>query len=309
MHRGIRTPADATRRVRDHGLLSSSRARHDNPRVSKTNVLLSLFVALLATVCTESSAQYATRMMPQDGKQPLVDNYTASAFLTLTGDPVADVRAQMRLPGLRMLTTPSTKAGNFTAFDQYLNVARGQQPGGFRWAYVYDEMFYDAGGVRIGLHETTIISAAMRAKAAGMKSAVTILPDVVLHRDFRLLNQAAFDVIGVVVYQGIESRLPLDPSCRVSANPYANYLWCSLQRLRQLGFQGEVWYVFQGFVDPRLPGAGQFFAQQYEALSMAHAHGITGVVNYGYAFDFPYEPHLARGQGTAYDTALRRPLP
>jgi hypothetical protein len=268
-----------------------------------------LLFASLALFAPAALSQYATRMMPQDGRQPLLDNYNASSNVNVTGDPQADVQAQMRLPGARMLVTTPTKGDAFDGFYRYLEVAKLQQPGGFRWAYVYDEMFWEGNAVRIGAYESDIVAAARRAQAYGMKSTISMLPDVILDRNFRLSAPDAFDVIGIDVYQGVENRVAPPASCQVMNNVYANLLWCSLQRLRQAGFKGEVWYIFQGFIDPRKGDATQFFALQNQVIALAGAHGISGVVNYGYAFDFPQEEPLARGKGSAYDALLRVPVP
>jgi len=100
---------------------------------------------------------------------------------------------------------------------------------------------------------------------------------------FKLENINAYDGISIDVYPSIRPTVPLLGSCRFSDNELENLFYCSAQKLRSLGFTGEIGYIFQGFGmrgeshDHRM----SYLIKQRQAIDNAAAMGATAVMSFG----------------------------
>lgn len=247
--------------------------------------------------------QPSDRVMPDPG-------YALQIQPLSEPDPATSVLAQSKLPGNVILWAGFTKGAGFAAFPAF--VAQARQYPQITHAYVYDELFWSlAGQTVIGLDEAAVLQAAQVAHAAGLKSVVTILPDVILDPAFRLQDINAFDVISIDVYP---SARPHDASqlgsCKYNSNLYSNLLFCSIQKLRAMGFRGDVWYIYQAFGVHSETEAllREQLTQQRETIGDAAKLGASGLVPWGLylgADAIANEPFLYQLAGTPLESLVR----
>lgn len=217
-------------------------------------------------------------------------------------DPAASVLAQSRLGGNVMLWAGFTKGEGFDRFPAFVEQAR-KYPN-ITHAYVYDELFWTGQETVIGLDEAAILQAAQLARAAGLKTVVTLMPDVVLDPAFRLADGNAFDAIGLDVYPSARPHIVSQlGTCRYSDNLYSNLFYCAARKLRAQGYTGQIWYVYQAF------GSHQETADQLrreltlqrETINDAARLGADGIVPWGLhlgAEQIAAEPFLYQLAGT-----------
>lgn len=220
-------------------------------------------------------------------------------------DPAASVLAQSRLgPGV-MLWAGFTKGQGFATFPSF--VAEAARYPNITHAYVYDEFGWDGSKVVIGMDEAAILQAARLARAAGLKPVISIMPDVILDPAFKLAEINVFSIIGV---NGYPSSRPHDASqlgaCKVNSNLYSNLFYCSVQKLRAMGYTNDVWYVYQAF-GVHTETEAQLRAKlelQRETINDAAKLGAAGVAPWGlYLSDaqIKVEPFLFQLAGTALE--------
>lgn len=256
-----------------------------------------LVLAVLLSGC--GGGGYDVRMMVAwDATAPAEAGFDSS-----TSPPALDaaqsIASQLQAPGDLMLQVPGAKEGNYgPALAHLIEATRHPR---FKWVYVHDELFWTRErGIVIGHLEPQVTEAARYVKAHGLKSAVSILPEVVLHPDFRLADPGAFDVIGIDVYPSM--GVDWNPrGCRYSENLYSTMLHCAIRRLRALGFTGEVWYIYQSFGLHGDAQLAQRLAMQRITIEEAPLMGVTGLVSWGYTYSSPAEPELFPLKGTPYD--------
>jgi hypothetical protein len=227
-------------------------------------------------------------------------------FTSTTSPPALNaqdsVRDQLRGKGDLAFQIPGAKDGNFVKYLPHLEeVAKHRDR--FKWIYVFDEMFYSPQrGVEIGALEEQITEAALTVQWYGFKSAVSMMPDVILHPDFRMRNFKAFDVIAIDVYP---SNITTDFGCNYyPSNPTANLLACSYYKLREMGYTGEIWYMYQAFGVPSDPKLRENLAMQRETIQNAPSIGINGLISFGYDMYPEYEAPLFGLKGTEYDALV-----
>jgi hypothetical protein len=252
------------------------------------------------------ASAYAWRAMVQSNpatRNP--GNWNVGVLWEVPSDPVQGIKNQMAVPGNLVLGTPPTKPGRLEVLQPYVAEA-AKHPSRFKWVYLYDEMFWEGsvGGMHIdiGAHEQEIDSAARAVHAMGLKTIVTVLPDVAFDKNFRLAEPGAFDVIALDEYPS--SRLADTAPCTFSANATVNRLHCAVERLRRAGYRGEIWYVYQAFVNRADAKLDEHLREQLEAIRVAPSLGIVGLVGFGYDVEFPAEPRLAQGKGTEYEALI-----
>lgn len=171
------------------------------------------------------------------------------------------------------------------------------------WMYVADEMFFTGTAIQIGWMEAEITAAAREAKAAGKFTTVTILPEVILTPGFALKDMGAFDAIGLDLYPSL--GLGFDPrGCTYNANPYTTLLFCAGRRLRELGYAGELCYVYQAFATTGDPLLREKMRLQREAMMDAAAMGADCLVGWGYDIDPQVYAPLVPGQGSDIDALV-----
>lgn len=229
--------------------------------------------------------------------------FNASFWQPTTTDPVAGVAQQAQGSGaVGLLTQPSTKGAGFAAWPAWIEQAH--KYANVRYAYVYDEMFWEPGsggpsGIAIGANESAIYQAAAQARAAGLLAAVTMPPAVVMAPDFALKDANALDVIALDLYPS--SPISLDThGCAYDANPYTTLLYCAVQKLRSLGFAGQIWYVPQAFAFKSEDHAQLIAHMQLQAQTMqvAPSFGVTGIAPYGLYWSLPADSPFIQGHGS-----------
>lgn len=161
-------------------------------------------------------------------------------------DPVLSARRQASLGGNVILWIGGKSdevVRNFPAL-----IAEAAKHANFTHVYLYDELFWngDTFQIEIGRHEDLVLEGARIAHAAGLKTVVTILPDVILDPAFKLADINAFDGISIDVYPSIRISNDLH-GCQVQGNLYEQLLACSVQKLRGMGFVGQIGYIYQAF--------------------------------------------------------------
>lgn len=162
--------------------------------------------------------------------------------------------------GLRMEILPYRDTSAYA-----VNLAITTRP---TWVYVYDELFWTGTSVDIGKDELGATAAAQAVQRAGLKTAISILPAVIADPGFTLKFPTAFDVIAVDIYPSF------------GMHPLAD-LRASVNRLRALGFKGEIWYIYQGPKGfPAITDDQR--AEQDQAIRLAPFLGVSGLVEYNY---------------------------
>ena len=173
--------------------------------------------------------------------------------------------------------------------------------------YLYDELFWTGQAVQIGLHESEVLSGAQIAHAAGLKTAISITPQAILHPDFALRDSNAFDLIAIIVYPGYAIATP--QGCTFDGNRLSTALYCSYMRLLSLGYRGRIGYVAQGFA---IEGTAynetvQQFALQKQTIDKAHAMHVDAFMAWGVYLgraEIAAEPFLQPLGGTAFEPLL-----
>lgn len=230
-----------------------------------------------------SSYQVKTMLrLGHHGPVPDTPGFNSSIITSADSQSVADfVAQQASAKGLVVLSVGSAKSTDFSQLGQYL--AAGTSHPNVRWVYLYDELFWNGSSVQIGLDEAPVLVASKQVHAAGLQTAVSILPDVILDPNFKVSDINAFDVIAIDVYPSIRPTLWF-ANC-TGANPYTATLACSVKRLRDLGYSGQIWYIYQAFGDSADMNLKSELAQQNETIAAAPKLGITGLVSFGYYDD------------------------
>lgn len=246
-----------------------------------------------------SQSDYATKLIVQSSPQQANGaGFNASAvFPELPElDAAKGVAQQLLAPGAVDVTLyPSTKGGNFQALPGYLQEA-AKHADRARWVYVYDELFWESGRIAIGAHEPEIVAAAHQVQQAGLKSSISILPEVILTPGFALQDPAAFDVIMIDAYPSLRFTADLS-GCNFTGNTNTQLLHCSVQKLRDAGFKGEVWYIYQAFGDSQDADLVAKLQQQRETIALAPSFGVTGLVSFGFYMK-PNPGPLYAGEGS-----------
>jgi hypothetical protein len=270
---------------------------------------LILLAALLLTACGGGGSSspavpaYSVRMMTRlafSGPVPADHGFNASAIGPMQwSDVAANVAQQAASPADLMLLIGAR--GDLSQLSAYLTEAVKYPR--FRWVYLYDELGWEGDQIALGAHWGDVEAAADMVHAAGLQTAVSILPDVILAPGFA--PPFGVDVIGVDVYPSGRGTPTIPAGCATSANPYTDLLACSVQRLRADGFKGQVWYIYEAFGNSVEPDLAAKLAKQRETIAAAPALGVSGLVAYGYiASPAALPPPLYQGQGSPIDSLV-----
>lgn len=158
------------------------------------------------------------------------------------------INQQIANPGRLMLWAGFTKGEGFGNFKDYVDLAA--QTNRFEYAYIYDELFWEninnTAQTAIGYNEDAVLEAAKYAQSKNLKPAIVILPNVILDEKFALKEINTYDTIGIDVYPSILVTKDTG-TCKYNDNVLTNLLYCSQKKLRDLGFTGKIWYVYQAF--------------------------------------------------------------
>lgn len=222
--------------------------------------------------------------------------FNVSMSTPTSEDVAVSVAAQANTTNwVMMQIRPSTKDGDFSGLAAYL--AEAVNYPNINAVYLYDELFYVNNQIQIGLHAAAVIQAAQQCRVAGYYSAISILPEVVLDANFQYpaANLNEFDIIAIDVYPSMGVNWSLADGCTYSNNLYTNMLYLAYTKLRNLGFTGQVWYIYQGFTIAGQPTDLNKFTLQQETIAAAPAIGITGLIPYAYKWFPGLEPNILPG--------------
>lgn len=251
---------------------------------------------------------------PRTGICPF-EGQSVSVFKIDIPDVHQSVAEQSKQPGDIVLWTGDTKDEGFENFKAFIDEAC--QYAGIRYVHVYKEMFWENPGfLALGARESQIASAANYAKVKGLEPIISLMPDVILNPDFSLKRINVYSAILIIDYPSINPTIRLNDmvvACSYSKNLTTNLLYLSVQKLRALGFVGEVWYIFQAFGLSTLTSdvLTRDFLQQCETIEDAKNIGVTLVIPYGLYLgdsDLEANPALFQGKGTIYEALIRRSL-
>ncbi len=270
--------------------------------------ILTAFIALLLSACGgQVSARPLNICWQPTGELVVIANCDASIQTTLEADPVKSVAQQAQIPGTVILWLGRKQewAQALANFPTMINEAK-KYPGKFPWGNFYDEPGLCAWGVCEWPEEAQVAQAAAVARAAGIKSLITILPDVILEPRFRLIDINEFDGINIDVYPSMRPTSPNFGACRWSDNHTANLFYCSAQKLRAMGFRGQIGYTYQAFgiVGESYQARIAYLAEQRYVINNAWAMGADAVMAWGChlgASDRAAEPNLEPLCGTQYE--------
>jgi hypothetical protein len=219
-------------------------------------------------------------------------------------DPVTSLARQASYPGdVGIVVSPAPKKVGFGNLGKFI-AAAAPYPN-VKYFYVYDEMFFENGAISVGAKEDEIDAAAKVVRVAGYKATVTIMPNVILDRGFAMKEPNNFDVIAIDLYPS--ALLSTDTGgCTYNSNPYTTMLYCSVQKLRAQGYQGQIWYAYQAFAVKPQDGA-ELVAQlelQQETIAQARTFGVVGIIPYGLFWSLPPGSPYVQGYGSSFQSLV-----
>lgn len=217
--------------------------------------------------------------------------------------PEQSILAQANVPGKAILFAGHNKVTPYKEFFTYVDLASVNPR--FEYVYVYDELFWTGGKDEIGWREDEVINASAYVRSKGMKAMVVILPYTILNPEFVLKDYNAFDAIAIDVYPSAVVNNDTH-GCKYNDNLYTNLLYCSQKKIRDAGFKGEVWYVYQAFgltSDSKQQLESNLKLQQ-ETIKTAPSFGISTVLPFGLYLgkeELKAEPYLIPGKGSSFE--------
>lgn len=220
--------------------------------------------------------------------------------------PEQSVMAQTNVQGRLVLFANQNKFTPYKDFFTYVDIA-SMNPR-FEYVYVYDELFWNGTKDEIGWREDDVVNASDYVRSKGMRAMVDILPYTILNPEFTLKNYNAFDAIAINVYPSIVVNKDTY-GCKYNDNLYTNLLYCSQKKLRDAGFKGEVWYVYQAFglTSDSTQQLEANFKLQQETIKTAPSFGITTVLPFGLYLgkaELNAEPYLIPGKGSSFEALV-----
>ena len=174
------------------------------------------------------------------------------------------------------------------------------------WLYAADEFGWCNNRHCLTEYVPQLLEIANATHAVGKKVLISVLPGTIAQfPDAPLDGINQIDGISIDIYPSMMLAADFG-NCTYSANPYETMLFCSIQKLRRMGFTGQVGYIAQGFKlttdDPATLLAN--LNLQRQALDNAGAFGITAVMAWGCHLGAPEltaEPYLVPLCNTQYE--------
>ena len=255
----------------------------------KNPIPLALALLASAYVGQASAKPLNICLQPSDRiAQTVGCDSTIQPVIAYNENAVEFVERQMKQPGNVMLWIgkedwahlPRWRNRNFVAV--LAAAAPYIAAGKTTHVYVQDEADLCSTGPCPGRDTYLINLATTLAHAAGLKTAITIAPMVILDPGFILPN---IDVIGIDPYY-VTAQSAGD--CQMSANPTANLWKCSVARLRAKGFTGQLVFVGAGFglVTDTHEFRMMYLQLQVDAYLQSNADGVM-------AYYCHYDPQVA----------------
>lgn len=283
-----------------------------------------LCLALIVVACgggegknpaTEDKQSFTFRDYKEKGVYLSSDLESAKEhWITLSLQPTYDltpeqsINIQASVPGRLILFADQgkNKLAPYDDFFNYVDLAAANPR--FEYVYVYDELFWDGAKDTIGWREDDVANASNYARSKGIKAIVDILPYTILNPDFKLKNYNAFDVIAINLYPSMMVNKETH-GCKYNNNLYTNILYCSQKKLRDSGFRGEVWYVYQAFglTSDSPQELESNFKLQQETIKIAPSFDISTVLPFGLYLgkeELNAEPYLIPGKGSSFEALV-----
>lgn len=242
--------------------------------------LIALAMASLLAACSGQAKPLIVCLQPSDHIEAM-RGCDGAILPTNETDPVKSVAAQALLGDNVILFIGLDRASAIANFETLISEAK-KYPG-IKYIYLKDELFWCSTGACIGKDEDLVIEAARIAHAAGLKTIITINPQVALDKTFRLKEPSAFDVVALDVYFSM-----LDPSldrqgCVPDSNLQIAEFTCSVQRVRAQGFTGAIALLYQGFGLTSMSESELFASlqMQRQLIDRAASLGASAVMAYG----------------------------
>jgi len=269
--------------------------------------ILATLAAVLLSACGGQVSAKPINICYQPSDRIAALNCDVSVQRVDGADPVKSVAQQAMQPGPVVLWAGRKEEWpqamvNFPA----LIAETRKYPGKFVYVNMYDEPGWCPEGFCWFAHEDSVLQGAALARANGIKTLMTIMPDVILHPQFALKDINAFDGISIDVYPSIRPTVPNLHGCSSGVNHLGDLFYCSCKKLRDHGFTGKCGYIFQGFGlrgeshEQRL----QYLAAQRQVIDNATALGADAVMSWGChlgATELAAEPVLEPLCGTQYE--------
>ncbi len=185
------------------------------------------------------------------------------------------------------------------------NKTSGKPYSPIEYIYVYDEIYWGGSGVDFSLHEKEIYASSAYVKNNALKTAVTILPQVILDPQFKPTYLKNIDLIGIDIYPSMPPYYNSYETygCKFPGNPnneLSNLLYCSTQKLRKMGYRGKIWYLPQAFSSTTWDNKTVYehFLKQKETILHSERMDIQGILPWGYylgKYELMGEPNLVPG--------------
>lgn len=238
---------------------------------------------------------------------PTAEGANQSVFL-----PVAqDAANQSTLGPNVMLWAGGRSQAAYERFPALLQEAKKYN--NIKSVYVYDELCWSASLVIEFPCENVqeVTAAAHMVQSAGLESVIVMLPHVILHPGFTVPDINAFGMIGIDIYPGMLINEELY-GCKRGANIIEDFLMCSIERLRAMGYTGKIGYVYQGFAMRNHTLERNLADADMQRLVIDHAmagkYDITAVMPWGIylgAHEQAAEPVLQPLGGTPWEYLVR----
>lgn len=213
------------------------------------------------------------------GDVPPDTGYNAYSITTDYTNPAAATAQQATAPGLVMLTVGPHQDTTFTYLAGHLAAAASYP--NIQWVYVYDEFGWNGSSIDVVTGYAAIVAASAQVRAAGLLSAITCLPEVIVSSAFAAsVDPNQFDVIGVDIYPSLGAGWDMNGRTYNSSRTQTA-LKCSVDALRDLGFTGQIWYVYQAFGVTTDTALIAHLSEQVETIRLATSLGAQGLVSYG----------------------------
>jgi hypothetical protein len=272
------------------------------------HILAALAISLLSA-CGSSAQPVNVCMQPSDRLEPM-RGCDATVWTINEPDPVKSVAMQASVPGPMVLWPGHRRdwARSVVNFPALITEA-AKYPGKFPWVTVYDEPGWCNGQLCYWADEALVMQGVALAHAHGIKTLITVMPDVILDPRFAIKNINAFDGIAIDVYPSIRPTVPNFGACRWNDNPVANLFYCAAQKLRALGYVGQIGYMPQGFgmVTDTHAHRMEYLTQQRYVMGNAGAMGADAQMVFGCHLGAPElaaEPVLVPLCGTPYESLV-----
>lgn len=235
-----------------------------------------------------------------------------SIYTTSEKNMFSSFQLQQQAKGDLVLWGGFTKKSGFNGLELLVDLASTDKR--FKYGYVYDEMFLELEGVSLGAKEQEITQAAAYVRSKGIKAVVSFVPEIVLMDDFKLKDANFVDILALDPYPAavLYPDKWYGPLFRDNHNTHV--LYYSIKKLKDSGFIGNFWYIYQAFYVEGTPHEVILdqFKKQRETLALAQSFGVTGVVAFGWELgeeELKAEINLRQGKGSLYEEAIGRIRP